>query len=153
MLIKQLQTLHLPLIFNFNTSHVNVNQLYRLFLLQTLYHFNTSHVNVNPSLNSPRSNLLSISIHLMLMLIRTELFFCLFLGCISIHLMLMLIQIICFQALFEKVISIHLMLMLIIINLPIGAILSPISIHLMLMLIDYETKTARERVSFQYISC
>ena len=33
---------------DFNTSHVNVNHLIKIFNNLTKKHFNTSHVNVNP---------------------------------------------------------------------------------------------------------
>ena len=83
----------LPLMNNqyFNTSHVNVNRRYDNLFYPAEYHFNTSHVNVN------RCNLwcngfnIAISIHLMLMLIKTADENIKKSTDISIHLMLMLI--------------------------------------------------------------
>ena len=54
---------------NFNTSHVNVNQLKWFTLFKIHIHFNTSHVNVNPCTFCFSTSFIRISIHLMLMLI------------------------------------------------------------------------------------
>ena len=55
---------------DFNTSHVNVNQLSASQDRQNALHFNTSHVNVNPWIYHAELLLKMISIHLMLMLIQ-----------------------------------------------------------------------------------
>ena len=54
---------------NFNTSHVNVNPCFLQVILPLLPHFNTSHVNVNHTSLSRSPSIITISIHLMLMLI------------------------------------------------------------------------------------
>ena len=54
---------------NFNTSHVNVNQLYMKIYDTFDIYFNTSHVNVNPCVRIATNADILISIHLMLMLI------------------------------------------------------------------------------------
>ena len=54
---------------DFNTSHVNVNHLIKIFNNLTKKHFNTSHVNVNLLEIHGQNLTIAISIHLMLMLI------------------------------------------------------------------------------------
>ena len=79
--------------YHFNTSHVNVNLSDLINMSLHYYNFNTSHVNVNlqgfPVFKIP----MSISIHLMLMLIPKALHSLALNIIISIHLMLMLIYI------------------------------------------------------------
>ena len=55
--------------YDFNTSHVNVNQPCTLADILGYDYFNTSHVNVNPPLRHRCKSFQRISIHLMLMLI------------------------------------------------------------------------------------
>ena len=58
-------------ILYFNTSHVNVNQHKEFAYTLDDIDFNTSHVNVNRYINIATARIISISIHLMLMLICT----------------------------------------------------------------------------------
>ena len=57
---------------NFNTSHVNVNQIGEDITFSIKDNFNTSHVNVNQNVPSLLIITVLISIHLMLMLITQE---------------------------------------------------------------------------------
>ena len=59
--------------FNFNTSHVNVNLCFSECFDISVNYFNTSHVNVNLIKMKSQAYLISISIHLMLMLITERL--------------------------------------------------------------------------------
>ena len=54
---------------DFNTSHVNVNRWKALIFHLSKTNFNTSHVNVNHTSLSRSPSIITISIHLMLMLI------------------------------------------------------------------------------------